>query len=125
MSLDPRDLNLRSESDAALQTFQFDSFLDYWRAQGNILSWSKGEQDERGKIKAGFPAGLARQIPDLPARFPYPPASSVSRPSRSENLLIEYDSQYSTPAGHYRETLTYSPYTLSLSALHPSGRRSL
>ncbi|MCX6566477.1 MAG: hypothetical protein NTW38_08680 [Candidatus Aminicenantes bacterium] len=117
MRLDPRDLNLRSEYDATLQAFRFDSFLNYWQAQGNILSWSKGEQDERGTIKAGFPLGLRVRY-----RLSGPVSISVGvvglRAGRSKNLLIEYNSQYSN-GWYYRETLEYSPYTLSLSAILP------
>jgi len=117
MGLDPRDLNLRSEYDATLQTFQFDSFLDYWQAQGNILAWSKEELGERGNIKICFPLGLRVRY-QLSGRVSLSLGVAGLRTGRSEDLLIEYDSQY--PNGRqYLETLAYSPYTLSLSALLP------
>ena len=114
---DPRDLNLRAESDTIVQLFQFDSFLDYRLNQGYIENWQRSQGGTRGRIEIGIPAGFRLKC-RVAGSLSISLGLSYFRGGRSSDLLFEYDS-IDTLGFQNKEFLTYAPYSLSLSAWMP------
>jgi len=115
--LNPADLNLFVNHDIRFQEFTYDTYFDYLRDNGLIHSWSKDTKGARKKIKNALPFGIRLRyyILDFLAvsiGFEY------SRRQHSDNLDFSY-TRDELNGEAYLETLSFSPYGLSVRAYQP------
>ncbi len=116
--LNPSDLNLLVDYDNRFQDFTYDAYLDYLRNNNLIQFWSKDTEGERKRIKNALPFGI---------RFRYNVldflALSVGfeyfQRNHSENLNFNYTRDELNDE-YYAETLSFSPYEISVRAYQPS-----
>jgi len=125
-AVDPVDLNLAADADERAQYLLYDRHLEYLRNGGQIRSWSSTAEGRRGRVEAGLL---------LEPRLKYRLNGSLSLSAGlrflsgggASDLLYEFTRVL--PSGdRYVETLTYSPYRLSVRGYWPSlgvhwGRR--
>jgi hypothetical protein len=116
--LNPSDLNLFVDYDNRFQEFTYDTYLDYLRNNGLIQSWSKNIEGERKRIKNALPFGI---------RFRYNVLDFLAvsigfeyfQRNHSENLIFNY-TRDELNNEYYAETLSFSPYEISVRAYQPS-----
>lgn len=116
-SLNPTDLNRIIDYDNSIQNFTYDMHFDYLRSHSRIQSWVKDTDGGRKKIKGAMPVGgrIRYRISDflaVSAGFQY------IQKSESRDLEFVY-----TRREYYQEqneeTLTYSPYEISIKGYNP------
>ncbi len=116
--LNPSDLNLFVEYDNRFQEFTYDTYLDYLRDNDLIQSWNKDTEGERKRIKNALPFGI---------RFRYNVLDFLAvsigfeyfQRSHSKNLDFNYTRDELNDE-YFSETLTFSPYGISVKAYQPS-----
>ncbi|MDH5385349.1 MAG: hypothetical protein OEY18_11630 [Candidatus Aminicenantes bacterium] len=116
-TLNPSDLNLFVSYDNGIQTFFYDTYLDYLQTNNQIQSWTKNQDRERQKIKNAFPFG-ARLKYHLNNTF----AVSLGFKSLTSRYESDIELQYTRNElsnEQYLENLVYSPYSLSAKAYMP------
>ncbi len=116
-TLNPSDLNLFVSYDNRIQTFFYDTYLDYLQTNNQIQSWTKSQDKERQKIKTAFPLG---------ARLKYHLNHTIAVSLGIKYLTSKHESyielQYTRTDfsnEQYRENLVYSPYSFSTRAYVP------
>jgi len=115
--LNPSDLNLFVDYDNRFQDFTYDTYLDYLRDNDLIQSWSKNTEGERKKIKNALPFGI---------RFRYNVLDFLAvsigfeyfQRHHSDNLEFSYTRDELNDE-YYNETLSFSPYGLSVKGYQP------
>jgi len=115
--LNPSDLNLFVDYDNKIQDFTYESYLNYLQTNGQIRSWTKSQEGDRGKIKSAFPVGMR-----LKFYFNQMIAVSVGFRYLLSDHISDLDFQYTRNElsdEQYIENLTYSPYSLSTKAYIP------
>jgi hypothetical protein len=116
--LNSSDLNLFVDCDNRVQEFNYDIYFNYLRDNSLIQSWSKDTEGERKKIKNALPFGIRVRYSILNFL-----AVSIGfeyfQRHHSNNLDFRY-SRDELSDEYYRETLSFSPYELSVRAFQPS-----
>jgi hypothetical protein len=116
--LNSSDLNLFVDCDNRVQEFNYDIYFDYLRHNSLIQSWSKSTEGERKKIKNALPFGIRVRYTILDFLAVSIGFEYLER-HHSNNLDFRYTrDEFSNE--YYIETLSFSPYGLSVRAYQPS-----
>lgn len=116
--LDPRALNQIVDYDTGVRKLAYDDYLDYLKAGGAILAWSKEGEGRERKIKFGVPFGIR-------VRYSVSDFLAVSvgleamRGGRDGSSLIRYV-RYISASDINTESLDISAYRLKTRAYAPS-----
>jgi hypothetical protein len=116
-TLAPSDLNLLVDHDNKIQEFFYDSYFAHLQGTGEVSSWTKSQEGNRNKIKSAFQLGFR-------LRYYLNDTLAVSiglrylSGRRASNLEFEY-TRNETAGDRQTEYLSYSPYSLSATAIIP------
>jgi len=111
------DLNRIAGHGHRLQELQFDRFLDYLQSIGKIRSWSGSGDDRPERAGPTWPLTLSIQY-RLTRRFSISFTLAHLRAGRSRRLDFQYERVLNESITQ-RETLTYSPFSLTATAWVP------